>query len=363
MPTFPSLDDLDQSLSEMAVPLDAGAVRATVRPVLRFVRQQVPDDPLPQGTSKVGGFPDLPADFPWPERPADPDAERKAAQLRRGAERMRAMYEEMMREPRGPYQRQITPGDLERVTAEYEARCAVLSVPMPLAFVAQLDLGTLSREAGFDPDLPCTGLLSRFSDMTWDGARGADRVFWHDRSVIDLVRTPPPARLVAHCEALEALMSPGGDVPWRDRHKAEHLHPFSGLSVPQHWKSAYALGTEEADAVYDRFDREPGFRPSAADVGADGDVMNVGDRLGGWPEDIQGHPEDEITVAGVRTEPIARPGWTPWRHLFSYGSEHWSGTRLMASLFEGDGNTYVFLHEDDLRARRFGGAQAVYQQS
>nr|WP_276081882.1 DUF1963 domain-containing protein [Methylobacterium sp. GC_Met_2] len=347
----------------MEVPLDVQLVKATVRPVVLFVRQQVLDDPLPTGVSKIGGYPDLPANFTWPERPAYPDAERKVAELRRGAERMRTMYEGMMREPRGPHQRQITSEDLDRVTAEYETRCVALSEPMPLAFVAQLDLAFLIREAGFDSELPRTGLLSIFNDTTWDGATGAHWVFWHDQPVAELVRTSPPPRLVAHCEALEALMSPSGDVPWSERIMAERLHPSSRFSVPQHWKSAYPHGTVEADAVYDWLDCQPGFYPSASDVGADGDVMNFGDKLGGWPEDIQGHPEEEITVEGVRAKPITQPGQTPWRHLFSYGNEHHGGTRLMESLFEGDGNTYVFLHEDDLRARRFERAQTVYQQT
>lgn len=95
--------------------------------------------------------------------------------------------------------------------------------------------------------------------------------------------------------------------------------------------------------------------PSQADRIA---TANFGDRLGGWPDDIQGPAETEIDGKAV-----AAPGRTPWRHVFSYGAEHFAETRIMRRLSESDGNTFVIMHEDDLAARRFARARSTYQQT
>lgn len=245
----------------------------------------------------------------------------------------------MVLEPLFPDEPPTAPVDLDRITAEAEGRCAPLFMSMPLAFVAQLDLAMLSREAGFDPDLPRTGLISIFNDVLCEGVTGTHWVFWHDRPATDFARTLPPARLVDYCDA---MMSGGGMEAFGDRTMAETLHPFSAVSMPRHWRSVYALGTDEADAVYDFLDCQPGAQPSTANAGEDENISNFGDRLGGWPEDIQGHPEDEIVADYVGAEPITAPGQTPWQQLFSYGAEHWGDTRLMPSPRNGDGNTYIF---------------------
>lgn len=90
--------------------------------------------------------------------------------------------------------------------AREEARDPILQAQMvgksfPLSFIAQLDLGTLSAQAGFDPDLPKNGRLMLFYDLLetppgWEpSSRVGFRLIWNDTPATDLIRASVPATL------------------------------------------------------------------------------------------------------------------------------------------------------------------------
>ncbi len=200
--------------------------------------------------------------------------------------------------------------------------------PFPLAFVAQLDLARLALEAAFDPVLPDTGFLTIFEDATCGEPLAVQRVFWHDCTAEDLVRTRVPPDLAAYSDALSKLPS----LPWSQRTNCGLLVPHSVLSVPHHWKSAFARSSKRWDMMWEWFMEPKGtFWPESAH-----DVTGFGDHLGGWPSDIQHHPELEIE--GNRGGTI-KPGETPWRHLFSYAGECYAEDMQITPAFPGDGNT------------------------
>jgi hypothetical protein len=352
VPTFRSARDLEGSLRSAGLGDQSRDIAATLRPVVLFLRQQVPDASLPVGTSKIGGDPDLPEDFDWPERPPPPDALRRAQAIeQRGIKTARLL--ESMRQDLPD----MSPDRIEQIIDKHRGMAAVLHITKPLAFVAQLDLGTLAREGGFPKDFPGTGLLSIFSDAT----SPALAVHWHDRPFSGLSRRPWPQDLVDYSDRYNERADWADDEgKWYKNINAERLRAFSALAVPHHWKSAFAHGSPTGRRIRDWFDdvhRAHGFFPTADMIEGGPSTANFGDRLGGWPADIQGHAETEIDGGSVAT-----PGMTPWRHIFSWGAERYQGTRCIATE-AGDGARYVLMREEDLRARRFDRVKDTYQQT
>ena len=349
MIAFRNVEDLRQSLWATRLAAEIPAIVATARPVICFVRQQLPDDPLPIGTSKLGGFPDLPAGFAWPQRPAYPDAEKR--------ERMRRKIDKIVDEHLSSMDA-ISQRHRQELAARNRSKTAFYFQPFPLAFRAQLNLEDLSAQDGFDPELPRTGMLSIFHDIM-DGDTGSPRLFWHDRPVADLQRRPVPPPLVDYYNLYDEQHDDGDKVSaWARQTCAEVLHPVSGVQVPDHWLDAYRDGTVLREAFTD-WHSEPkhmlDLKTVARQLG--GNSANFGDHLSGWPSNIQGNPEDELRG----DDRIVEPGSTPWLHIFSYGGEFWSGTRLMSPEDMGDGNTYIMMRHLDVVARRFEQAEAVYQ--
>jgi hypothetical protein len=354
LPTFRSAHDLEQSLRAAGLGDQSRDIAATLRPVVLFLRQQVPDASLPVGASKIGGDPDLPEDFDWPERPPPPDALRRAQAIEQRGINTARMLERMQQDHPDM---SFSPERIEQIIDKHRGRAAVLHITMPLAFVGQLDLGTLAREAGFPEDSPRTGLLSIFSDAT----SPALAVHWHDRPVGDLRRRSWPQDLVDYSDRYnERADWPDDQGKWYNNVDAERLRPLSALAVPHHWKSAFARSSPTGRRILDWFDdvhRAHGFFPTAEMIEGGPSTANFGDRLGGWPADIQGHAE-----SGIDGGPVATPGVTPWRHIFSWGAERYQGTRSIATE-AGDGARYVLMREEDLRARRFDRAKDTYQQT
>jgi hypothetical protein len=354
VPTFRSAHDLEESLRLAGLGAEARDIAATLRPVVLFLRQQMPDASVPVGASKVGGDPDLPEDFDWPERPPPADALRRAQAIEQRGINTARLLEQLGRErPDGAF----SPERIEQIIDKHRGKAAVLHITMPLAFVAQLDLGTLAREAGFPEDFPRTGLLSIFSDATTP----ALAVHWHDRPITALGRREWPQDLIDYFDRYnERADWPDDQGRWYMNANAERLTPFSALAVPHHWKSAFAHGSPTGRRIRDWFDdvhRAHGFFPTAEMIGGGPSTANFGDRLGGWPADIQGHAESEIDGASIAT-----PGVTPWRQIFSWGAERWQGTRCVATE-AGDGARYVLMREEDLRARRFDRVKDTYQRT
>jgi uncharacterized protein YwqG len=353
MPSFRSVHDLEESLRAAGLAAESRDIAATLRPVILFLRQHVPDQALPVGISKVGGDPDLSQDFAWPERPPPADARERARLIeRRGietGERLRTMRQD---DPD-----LIRPEQIDRVIEKHRGMAAVLHVPMPLAFVAQLNLGGLAAEAGFPEDFPDTGVLSIFSDATGPGLA----VHWHDRPVTDLRRRPWPQPLIDYSDRFnERADWPDDQGKWYKNVKAEKLMPLSALAVAHHWKSAFSRASPTGRKIREWFDdpdRAHGFLPSQEMIEGNPPAANFGDRLGGWPSDIQHHAENDIDRRA-----ISAPGVTAWRHIFSWGAENWQGTRCM-SVRGGDGATYVLMRDEDVHARRFDRVKGTYQQT
>src|SRR5215475_14384807 len=129
MPSFRSVHDLEQSLRAVGLGAKSRDIAATLRPVILFLRQHVPDAPLPVGTDKIGGDPDLPEDFAWPERAPLADAQRRAALLERRGVEASEMLKKMRREQPGSIS--LSPDQIDGIAEKHRGMAAVLHVPMP----------------------------------------------------------------------------------------------------------------------------------------------------------------------------------------------------------------------------------------
>ncbi|MFC3691146.1 YwqG family protein [Chenggangzhangella methanolivorans] len=360
MTAYRTVEHLKASLWRAKLPTYADAIARSVKPVILFLRVQAQDDGLPVAASKMGGVPDLPDGFAWPTRGPYPDAAERARRALDFARDTAAKWEKQVDGPLEPHQRRIPREEIDRLKTAGDARARAFGEPFPLAFVGQIDLAAMASEPGFDADLPRTGLLSVFEDVTDSDLAETPALFWHDVPREALKRRPPPESLVAHVD-LCGSYGLGQDTPWATLDMAETLVPFSAFSVPHHWKFAFPQGGPEWSRIWNWFQSGDGeYAPAAPDFSGHGEnppqASYFGDRLGGWPHPIQGDVETEMD--GVR---ITTPGKTDWRQIFAYAGEFYGGTRRMGSDGKGDGTTYHMIRADDLAARRFEASGWTYQ--
>ncbi len=339
---------MQSSLREAGLGDFVQPISQTVRPVILFLRQLVPDDSLGLA-SKYGGVPDLPEDFAWPMRPALPNADELARHARELAEQQVTF----MRDLEGIPPEAKSPEAVQAFRDQAELQVVTYHRPFPLAFVAQLNLGELSLLAGYPADFPQTGLLSVFTDVS----TSAMRLFLHEPTA-RFARRQFPDELVAYHDSRQSA----AHETWkRPNNNAEVLYALPAIMPPAHWGGYPGLYHEKlynwVNSLDDRYVFSPEYKDIAAIAlaGEDANCGSFGDKLGGWPVDIQGHAETDID--GQR---ISAPGKTPWRQIFSYGGESF-GARLIDPDFITDGATYIFLRDEDLAARRFDRARWTLQ--
>src|SRR5207237_1128361 len=133
-----------------------------------------------------------------------------------------------------------------------------------------------------------------FSDAT----SRALAVHWHDRPMAEMRCRPWPQRLIDYSDRYNERADWADDEgKWYKNVKAEPLTPFSALAVPHHWKSAFGRFSPTARKIREWFDdvhRSHGFVPTLESAKGGPPTADAGDRLGGWPPDIQHHAESEV---------------------------------------------------------------------
>lgn len=358
MPSFSNMTELKASLVKAGLGDKADRVIETATPCLRFLRIQEPDDTERLLRSRIGGNPSLPKDFNWPMRPAFEDAAERAAQLdsthqstietmtpefwQQTIDQMREFVsEDDLASMVCPY----TPEMIDGIRKAHEAVRASLFKPMPLSFIAQINLWELSNREGFEPELPKSGMLLFFHDISTNEDEGGVAIYLENDLDQFEARSIPPELIEFH----KAHFQSGDEIDNCD--KCEVLHPHVAISVPNHWnRSSY--GTDMMD-WFDTHDDRLLLSSETLDSG------DFGDQLGGWPEDVQDHPE--FDMERERTRNLFEPGDTPWRMVFSCSAEFFAGTKLLP--FGGDGQTYWMMHKDELSAGMWHRLKSIYQQT
>jgi uncharacterized protein YwqG len=285
----------------------AAQLAELVRPSVTLMAEPTTsEDSLPIGSSKLGGRPDLPAGLAWPTRP--------------------------------PHAWEVPRGDRSSMQQH-----------RPLAFLAQIALSDIAAVGGTDLELPNCGLLSFFydaDDQPW-GFRPEDRagfnlMWFGDRA---LQRREPPETL-------------------QERFNAVRLSARARECVP--CPDTFAVSEILDGSVDAGFNRDKLSNFLYEDKGRE--YSNAKHALGGWPTVIQGEMETECQLVangifcggpeGFASERAARlrPGAADWRLILQLDSDDNAGWMW------GDvGRLYVWMREQDVRARRFDRCWTILQ--
>lgn len=330
---FRTLDELRASLVETGVnALDQQMLVALAKPGMALQSKAAPDDEIPIGASKIGGAPDLPSTMVWPTREPSEYAMSAVKQLRKYAP--------------------ANPSDHYKSDIALKERLSESTVP--LVFMLQIDLAECAAAGELDADIPREGLLLVFYDLVfnpWFGHDSNDTAMFHviyvteDRStlqrrpppdlgyplfgpIVELKDTLPPARLTP---VFTHTLPDGGTLRIISRHAAEGRYPHD------EW-----------------LDQSPTHLDGA-------------NRIGGWPENIQGDMAIELAAleAGVElpfgggfiaAAQALQPLADQWVHLLQVGDYD-------NDVNDFDGLYHVWIKREDLRARDFTKARLIYRTS
>jgi len=285
----------------------ASALAELVRPSIALLPQTAAaDSALAVGSTKLGGSPDLPAGMPWPVR--------------------------------RPYRLVVPRGNRKPMQQE-----------RPLAFLAQIAMSDATAVGGTDLGLPKWGLLSFFYDaesQPWGfdpGDAVGFKLMWLGDRILQ--RREPP-------EALAQRFNP---VPLAAQAR-ECVPPIETFAVAQILTSAANAKSVRGQLI-----------DLLAVEGKD-DFSNAGHALGGWPCPIQGEMETECQLVangvfcggpeGFSSERAARlrPGAADWRLILQLDTDKRAGW-----MWGDGGKIYVWMREQDVRARRFDRCWTILQ--
>lgn len=342
------------------------------------------------GASKFGGLPDLPNEMAWPIRDAYADAtelareyESEAANLYADAghappwmpkaegEEWRAARKKLnddamagtieIMKKAGVDLSTLDLGnipkasleDIEKEAVILRAKAQAVTKPFPLTFIAQIELGPLSDEAGFDAALPKTGRLLLFYDLPIipagykPSASNGWHVIYDETPAPSLKRAdhpPIPAEFQTEMLLRPATVSVKSVVT---------TIPSGGAS----WFALEGIGRDDA-LLYHEWLYTLGW--PTADAGGN-------HQLGGWPLAIQANMQTQSQLASNGIDAGSSEAYESevakrllqdakdWRLVMQIGTDVVIGQNLPGAL-------YVLMREQDLQARQFGRAWVIYEQ-
>lgn len=326
---FKTLQEIEDSLIASGLsPEGAKFIAERAKPTI--ILQTAPvngEDELAIGATKIGGCPDLPTGMAWPMRPSYPNGDEMRKEHLKTAEQC-LEYDWMPAEER------------ERCRREMLEMADAVTRDAPLAFIAQIDLAALSAARTLDPDLPSEGRLLLFYDLDelpW-GSRPGDiagaRLIFDTSPVSALTRQAPPDSL--------------------DDTQIE----------PLHCKFEPTFAPENANPEY--FEKLEGKNIVAMMRWRDGLGALSTHRVGGCPTEIQGDMaaqcvlvsngidvENRTVHAKAMDQAREREDWV---FLFQIASDEDNDM-----MWADSGMLYLWIHRDDLRARRFEMARLILQ--
>jgi hypothetical protein len=334
---FRTLDELGASLASAGVSAtDQRMLLALAMPSIALQSKAVDDDDIPLGASKIGGAPDLPRGMAWPSRLKSADGLAALDKLEEYAIRYR--------------KEQAAPDFLRE---EIDTKRTLYGSPAPLTFLLQVDLTGCANAGTLDPAFPCEGRLLVFYDLVqkpWSGHEEDGnllfRVVYDGTAAKELVRAVPPDLGWPLFEEL---------VDYANRLPAARLSPVFTFTLPDDSSEPIMLDYMTRAVPHKAWlDQAPTH-------------LNACNRLGGWPENIQGDMPVELAACDLGiTLPFGdafpaaakrlRPQAQEWVQLLQIGDYD-------NKVMDFDGLLHIWIKRQDLRARDFSKARLIFRTS
>ena len=325
----------------------AQQLAAQARPAVWLQTTAVEDEAeIASGSTKLGGCPDLPAGVAWPERGRYPDHEQRVKPHREDSLAPDSRW------------RWARPEQVQLFRKEALQHVARLESTFPLSFVAQINFAEARSAGTLDADFPESGLLSVFYDLMeqpW-GFNPADacalKLIFSEGDA-ELERRPQPPALLElpdHCRLAPMAC---------ELHACITALPLESAQ----WDSqGLALDEEQRDRFVEWwFD-------DAQNAASSGGEDSGCHRIGGWPTPVQGDMQTKCALVAAghycgngdayadEATRAVRDTATQWLLLLQIGSDEKGGMG-----WGDEGQVYLWMRRDDLRARRFDRVRLVLQ--
>jgi Domain of unknown function (DUF1963) len=333
---YRTLDELGASLASTGVsPTDQRMLLALALPSIALQSKAEDDDDIPLGASKIGGAPDLPRGVAWPSRLKSADGLAAMDHL----ETFSIRDDGIAARP--------APG----LQQEIDTKRKLYGAPASLAFLLQVDLSGCANAGTFDPAFPREGRLLVFYDLVqkpWSGHEEDGNPLFtvvYDRTAAkDLVRAVPPDLGWPLFEEL---------VVYANRLPAARLTPVFTFTLPDDGSEPIMLDYMTRAVPHKAWlDQVPTH-------------LNACNRLGGWPENIQGDMPVELAARDLGIAlpfgdafPAAakrlRPQAQEWVQVLQIGDYD-------NKVMDFDGLLHIWIKREDLRARDFAKARLIFR--
>jgi uncharacterized protein YwqG len=326
---------------------EAKLLAAQARPGLWLQTNRLANESdIPLGATKIGGRPDLPTNISWPIRPAYTNANGRALQYQNDHDRLKSSPPNW-----------ISADQLPNALEDYRKRIKAVSGVYPLGFIAQIDLVDASAAGALDPDMPNSGRLWLFYD-TIEAPWGFDP---SDKAGAHLIFEPDHGAMLSRRE------HPAAIEDFRD----SSIFPpvscvFHSSLMPLPPESAAYEALDLPQSARDGY--ESWWSGDAFTLAAANGLDWSSHRISGWPTPIQNDMQAECAIVAAGYSAGTTESWQAaraagadrsakdWVFLMQIDSDD------KANMQWGDsGQLYVWIHREDLRARRFENARLILQ--
>jgi len=332
---FKTLQELEASLTASGVTdAEKKNLLAMAIPCAALVSTAADDKDIAIGQSKIGGAPDLPKDMKWPSR-------------RPLLQEVATKKELLKRNSYGDHYAKILKQEI--ALAEREA---------PLAFILQVDFAAAWKAGPLDPDIPSEGRLLVFYDLILKPWHGTDEDGTSRFQAI--YTTEAPESLQRHSPPDLGIPIFGDEEDYKDYRNqlpAARLSPVFTYTLPDGGSLPYMIYYARGKKV----EHEEWLNQSPTH-------LNATNRVGGWPENIQGDMAVQLAAEdhGIELPYMTDRYWMEaeriqhladeWVHLLQIGDYD-------NKIMDFDGLYHLWIKREHLKNRDFSKAKLIFRTS